>query len=196
MDGNGDGLNINICLYLYLSYLWRRQRHNSWPNGRHSMSNGKAWHLPKTYKIYCCHNFFNQWFRDFIQIILFKQRVIFLPIFLLSAWCSLRCFLMPVPIHISAILHTQILRFPISKVVPQSGSLSIRHSKFTVVNIFIRQSVHKLLFLQHACLCIFNKPYWRFKIVYYFNSSHHYFICCINFSNARRFCYAVFNTGG
>ena len=193
--GMGTGLHIDICLYLYLSYLWRRQRHNSWPNGRHSMSSGKAWHLPTTCKIYCCHNFFNQWFRDFIQIILFKQRVVFLPVFLLSAWCSLRCFLMPLPIHISAILHTQIPRFPIIKVVPQSGSLSIRHAVFTVVNIFIWQSIHKGLLLQKTCLRVFNKPYWRFKVIYYLNSFQNNFVRFINFSDTSCFRYAVFNTG-
>ena len=81
------------------------------------MSSGKAWHLPKTYKIYCCHNFFNQWFRDFIQIILFKQRVVFLPVFLSPTWCSLRCFFMSVPIHIFAIPQTQVPRFPGIKIV-------------------------------------------------------------------------------
>ena len=97
----------------------------------------------------------------FIQIILFKQ----------SQNYSFRAkypyyyrvlsggFLMPIPLHHSTILHTQTLWFSTIQVISQSGSDSIRHPIFTILNITKRQSIHKNLLFQKSSLGVFNKPY-------------------------------------
>ena len=179
--GMGTGLKIYIyiCIYiyiyLYLSYLWRRQRHNSWPSGRHSMSSGKAWHLPKTYNIYCCHNFFNQWFRDFIQFILFKKRVVFRPCIFAIAWRPLRCFFMAVSIHTITIFFTKRSGCPSVQVSPEPCSFSVIKAILTIVSIKVWQVLHKLLLLQKPPLGIFYHPYSRVKVVDYLCFAHQRF---------------------